>query len=108
MAWSATVDPLVERLATDPSSLMGLAGNAGVDSQTRALARVSALVCIGGTDTDFQRFVGDAIRVGATPEQVLGAFLCVASLAGEPRVVAAAPKVARALGYDVETEFEHG
>lgn len=108
MAWSTTVEPLVQQLTTDPSSPTSLAASNGADRRTWALARISAIVCIGGSDTDFQTLIDDALRVGATTEQVLGAYLAVASLAGEPRVVAAASKVARALGYEVEREFEHG
>lgn len=79
-----------------------------LDAKTLALVRIGAAVCEGSSDDVYPELVEEALAAGASKEDVLGAFLSVAALAGEPRVVAAASRIARALGYDVEAEFEYG
>jgi alkylhydroperoxidase/carboxymuconolactone decarboxylase family protein YurZ len=41
-----------------------------------------------------------ALAAGATTDEIVGTLLAVAPVAGVARVVAAAPEVALALGYD--------
>lgn len=78
-----------------------------LDSRTRALVVIGAAVCTDAPTKIFQSLVRSAFQAGATAEEVLGSFLAVAPAAGGPRVVAVAPKIALALGYDVDAAFEH-
>ncbi|MFZ0013976.1 MAG: carboxymuconolactone decarboxylase family protein [Acidimicrobiia bacterium] len=78
-----------------------------LDSRTRALVSIGAAVCMDAPTKTFRSLVDAGLEAGATTEEVVGALLAVAPTAGGPRVVAAAPRIALALGYDVEAAFEH-
>jgi alkylhydroperoxidase/carboxymuconolactone decarboxylase family protein YurZ len=45
-------------------------------------------------------------RRGASEDEIAGVLLAIAPVAGLGRVVAAAPEVAIALGYDIEAALE--
>lgn len=99
---------LLERLSEvakmgtrDTSDVMHL------DPRTRALVVIGAAVCTDAPTKTFQSLVTSALRAGATADEILGAFLAVAPAAGGPRVVTVAPKIAMALGYDIDAAFEH-
>jgi 4-carboxymuconolactone decarboxylase len=71
-----------------------------VDPKTLALARVAALVAIGASDPSFGSQVDAAVSTGASAAEIVDVLVGVASVVGIPRVVAAAPRVALALGYE--------
>jgi hypothetical protein len=73
---------------------------------TEALIRVAALVPIEAPQSSYQTAVGAAVRAGATLDDLLAALVAVAGSAGTPRVLAAAPRIALAAGYDAEAELE--
>jgi 4-carboxymuconolactone decarboxylase len=50
--------------------------------------------------------VDAALTAGATADEVTGTLVAVAPITGLARVVAAAPEVAHALGYDLDQAFE--
>ena len=56
----------------------------------------------------YQREVRDALDAGASPELITAVLLAVARVAGSAVVMTAAPKVAMALGYDVDAGLEDG
>jgi 4-carboxymuconolactone decarboxylase len=72
------------------------------DRPTRALIRLAALIASGGEQPSYQDAVERAILDGASPDDVVGTLIAVAPMTGIDRVVAAAPKVGLALGYDVD------
>ena len=78
-----------------------------LDARTRTLVAIGAAVCTDAPAKTFESMVESALDAGATPEEVVGALIAVAPAAGGPRVVTAAPKIALALGYDVDAAFEH-
>jgi hypothetical protein len=49
---------------------------------------------------------GRALATGASEEEIAGVLLAIAPIAGLGRVVAAAPDVATALGYDIAAALE--
>jgi alkylhydroperoxidase/carboxymuconolactone decarboxylase family protein YurZ len=49
---------------------------------------------------------GRALAAGASEEEIADVLLAIAPVAGLGRVVAAAPDVATALGYDIEAAME--
>ena len=49
---------------------------------------------------------GRALAAGASEDEIAGVLLAIAPVAGLGRVVAAAPEVAIALGYDIEAALE--
>ena len=72
-----------------------------VDERTDGLVRVVALVPIDAPQSSYHAAVEAAVRGGATLEDLLAALVAVAASVGMPRVVAAAPRIALAAGYDV-------
>ena len=77
-----------------------------LDARTQALLRVGALVAIGAPPTSYRTTVQSALRSGARLEDLLGVLVAVADTVGSARVIAAAPAIALAAGYDVEAALE--
>ncbi len=77
-----------------------------LDQKTVALARLAALVAIGGALPTYCALTETAIGVGATPEEIVEVLVTIVPTVGLPRAVLAAPNVAMALGYDLEDALE--
>ena len=82
------------------------AGSAGLDPKTLALARLAALVAVGGSGPSFGAHADAAVSAGATAVEIVDVLVAVVPTVGLPRVVAAAPKVGMALGYDINGALE--
>ena len=85
---------------------LGLAGIAGLDPKTAALLRVGASVAIGSPAVCVEWSAGRALAAGATEDEIADVLLAIAPVIGLARVVAAAPDVATALGYDIAAALE--
>lgn len=108
MSPSVEVNKALERLAK--AAEKGQARNSDIkhlDARTRSLVMIGAAICTDAPAKTFASMVKLALAAGATSEEVVGTLLAVAPEAGGPRVVTAAPKIALALGYDVDAAFEH-
>ena len=79
---------------------------ADLDTKMLALARLGALIATGGAVPSYLAETDAALDAGATPAEVVAVLLGVASVVGMPCIVAAAPNVALALGYDTEIALE--
>jgi 4-carboxymuconolactone decarboxylase len=79
---------------------------ADLDSGTTALMRLSALVAIGHTGPLLQEAVSDALDAGVGGDSVVGSLLALAPTLGVNHLVAAAPALAVALGYDLDASLE--
>ncbi len=91
----------VERLADhDDLALKAL------DTRMLALARLGALIATGGAVPSYCAETDAALDAGATPAEVVEVLIGVASVVGMPCIVAAAPNVALALGFDTEVALE--
>jgi 4-carboxymuconolactone decarboxylase len=77
-----------------------------LDDRTEALLQVGALVALDASQSSYQAAVGAAQRAGADLDDILAALMAVAGAVGSARVVAAAPKLALAAGYDIEAALE--
>jgi 4-carboxymuconolactone decarboxylase len=75
---------------------------AALDVRTRALVRLAALVAVGGAVPSYGAQADAAIDAGATAEEIVDVLVAVLPVVGMPCVVAAAPKLALALGHDVD------
>ena len=89
----------------------GAIGAAGVgpgelDPKTLALVRLAALVAVGGAVPSFGAQADAAVSAGATAAEIVDVLVGVVPVVGLPRVVAAAPKLAMALGYDTDDALE--
>ncbi len=78
-----------------------------LEARTRSLIRLGVLVAIDGPPSAFEWATSDALANGATADQLVEVLIDAAPLIGSSRVVAAAPRLARALGYDLDADLEH-
>ena len=68
------------------------------------LVRLGALVAVGAATASLRRTVQMALAAGATETEIVGVLVAVAPTVGLARVVATAPRLASAIGYDTITE----
>jgi 4-carboxymuconolactone decarboxylase len=92
------------RLALDTGSL-GLA-TSRLDPKTHALTRLAALLSMGAPAASCRWCAERAQEAGATEEEVAGVLWAIGPVVGLAGVVAAAPTLALAIGYDVEAAFD--
>ena len=78
-----------------------------LDQKALALVRLAALVAVGGAVPSYGAAVDAAVSSGASAAEIVEVLVGVVSVVGLPSVVAAAPSLALALGYDVEVALEH-
>ena len=83
------------------------ARSAMLDPKTLALVRLGALVAVGAAVPSYGAEADAAVSAGATAAEIVDVLLGVVSVVGRPSVVAAAPNLAMALGYDVNDALEH-
>ncbi len=92
------------------SLLLGEEENSSItsvlDAKTAALVRIAATIAVDAAPSSFQHAISHALGCGATCGEVVATLEAVAPVTGAARVVGSAPKVALALGYDVEDALE--
>jgi len=102
----------LRRLAiSDASFLDGAADevgsvNGGLDAKSLALVRLGALVAVGGAGPSYGAQADAAVDAGATAIEIVDVLAGVIPVVGLPCVVAATPKLALALGYDLNDVLE--
>ncbi len=77
-----------------------------IDDRTAALVRLASLIVSDSALPSYQRAVQAALDSGATVDEILSLLLVLAEPSGSSVVIAAAPKLATALGYDVDAGLE--
>ena len=77
-----------------------------LDPKTITLLQLGAAIAIGSPGICTEWGAGRAVAAGATEDEIADVLLAIAPVAGLGRVVAAAPNVATALGYDVASALE--
>ena len=85
---------------------LGLAGTSALDPKTAALLQVGVSVALGSPAVCLEWSAGRALAAGASEDEIAAVLLAIAPVAGLGRVVAAAPDVATALGYDIAAALE--
>ncbi len=95
-------DALLEAFATEGGSFSASV----IDERTAALVRVAATIAVDAAPSSFQHAVAVALAAGATSEEIVAILEAVTPVTGAARVVQCAPKVALALGYDVDAALE--
>ena len=85
---------------------LSLAGTSALDPKTAALLRVGASVATGSSAACLHWSITRAMAAGATDDEIADVLLAIAPVTGLSRVVAAAPELATALGYDVTAALE--
>ena len=101
----------LRRLATnDPrviSDELGASTDAAtIDARTLALVRLAALIAVGGSEPSFGEHADAALDAGASTTEIVDVLVGITPVVGLPRVVSAAPSLARALGVDVESYLD--
>jgi 4-carboxymuconolactone decarboxylase len=81
-------------------------GDGRRDEQVRPLFRLAALIAGDGACASYQSVVESALAAGASVEEIIDVLFAVARTVGSARVVAAAPILARAVGFDVDAAFD--
>ena len=84
----------------------GALGSPELDPKTLALVRLAALVAVGAAVPSYGEQADAAVSAGATVAEIVDVLVGVVPVVGLPCVVAAAPKLALALGYDTDDALE--
>ena len=92
------------------SARSGRKGNSSaplpIDERVTALVRVAATIAVDAAPSSFQHAVALALAAGATSNEIVATLEAVTPVTGTARVVQCAPKLALALGYDVDAALE--
>jgi 4-carboxymuconolactone decarboxylase len=73
-----------------------------LDPKVQALVGLGALLSVDAATVSVRLAVELAAEAGATADEIVGVLLAIAPAIGQARTVAVAPRLALALGYDVE------
>jgi 4-carboxymuconolactone decarboxylase len=95
-------DALLDALAVEG----GTCTTPTFDEKTAALLRVAATIAVDAAPHSFQHAIALALAAGATSDEIVASLEAVTPVTGAARVVQCAPKVALALGYDVDAALE--
>jgi 4-carboxymuconolactone decarboxylase len=79
---------------------------AGIDARSHALVRIGALISMDAAPPSYMNAIQAGREAGASNEEIVGTLIAVLPVVGVARVVAAAPNLALALGYDVAEALE--
>jgi len=93
---------LIELAAAGGASVLP----AHLDPKTAAVARLAASVASGVAPAVYRQVAADALAAGASVDEIVDTMQVVAATVGLARVVAAAPELAYALGYDIDAALE--
>lgn len=88
------------RVEAEPSEVCAL------DPRTQALVRLGVFIALGAAAASYAWSVEVALAAGATIDEIVGTLIAVAPVVGIARVVAAAPELAGAIGYDLDSALE--
>jgi 4-carboxymuconolactone decarboxylase len=92
----------LRRFCVDDPALAGESGapwSGALDARTVALVRMGALIATDAPAASIRSAVDDAVAAGVTLHEIVAVLEGMVSVVGLPRVVAAAPRIAAALGY---------
>jgi len=83
-----------------------VATNDTPDERSQSLARIAAAISSGAAPETLRSAAVAGLSAGATEDQIVGALFVAAPVVGSARLVRAAPVIARAVGYDIDSAFE--
>jgi 4-carboxymuconolactone decarboxylase len=76
-----------------------------LDPKAVALVRLAALVAVHGAVASFGAYADAAFAAGASMTEIVDVLVAVTPVVGLPSTVAAAPRLALALGHDLEDDL---
>ncbi len=77
-----------------------------LDARTRAILDLAVLIAVDGPASAFETATTAAMAAGATEDELVEILIAAAPTIGTAHVVSAAPKLALAMGYDVDAALE--
>jgi alkylhydroperoxidase/carboxymuconolactone decarboxylase family protein YurZ len=106
------IERLLRRLALNDEGSVEMVLARGSQAQAGAvlvpkvdlLVRLGALLALGASTTSLRVIVERAKRAGASDDEIVGVLIAVAPAVGQARVVSTAPKLATAIGYQLEED----
>lgn len=106
------VERLLRRLAINDEESVEMVLSNGAQLPTGAvlrpkvdlLVRLGALLALGASTSSLRTTVDRARNAGVTEAEIVGVLIAVAPAVGLARVVSTAPRLALAIGYDIEAE----
>lgn len=78
-----------------------------LDARTRCLVRFAALVAVDASSPSVRHEIDHAVSEGASAEDIVDVLEAIVPLVGRAKVVTAAPRVAVALGVDLDLLGEY-
>jgi 4-carboxymuconolactone decarboxylase len=85
---------------------LGPASETALDPKIAALLQVGVPVALGSPAVCLEWSTARALAAGASEDEIADVLLAITPVTGLGRVVAAAPEVATALGYDIAAALE--
>jgi alkylhydroperoxidase/carboxymuconolactone decarboxylase family protein YurZ len=106
------VERLLRRLAINDEESVGMVLSNGAElvggpvlrPKVDLLVRLGALLALGAATSSLRTTVRHALDAGATESEIVGVLVAVAPAVGLARVVSSAPRLAVAIGYDIEVD----
>lgn len=79
-------------------------GQASLKPKVEALVRLGALLAVGAATTSLRPTVELALALGASEDEIVAVLVAVGPAVGLARLVTTAPRLAVAIGYDLDDE----
>lgn len=101
----------LRRFCVDDPALPGGSGTPwsdALDDRTIALVRIGALIATSAPAASMRSAVDEAVTAGVTVREIVAVLEGLVGVVGLPRTVAAAPRIAVALGYGEDLVPEPG
>jgi 4-carboxymuconolactone decarboxylase len=102
---------LLRRLALNDEESVGMVLASGTEAapapllpKVDLLVQLGALLALGAATSSLRATVDRALQAGATETEIVGVLIAVAPAVGLARVVSTAPRLALAIGYDIEAD----
>jgi len=77
-----------------------------LDSGVAGLVRIATLIALGADTPAYQREINVALGAGISTDQIIDVLSRVAPIVGSTHAMSAAPRLALALGYDIDAALE--
>jgi alkylhydroperoxidase/carboxymuconolactone decarboxylase family protein YurZ len=106
------VERLLRRLALNDEESVGMVltndirdqPGSGLAPKVELLVRLGTLLALGGATASLRRAVDRAREAGASDAELVGVLIAAAPAMGLARLVAVAPRLAAAIGYELESD----
>lgn len=103
-------EDLLRRLAFNDEKVLGMVltrrmgdeHEGELSPKVELLVRLAALLAVGATTPSLREAVDQAVAAGATPSEIVDVLVAAGPAIGLAGLVACAPRLATAIGYDLE------